>query len=112
MKKISKLFLLLVVAFTTVSLTSCLNDDDEPIYVKLTDTQKQTAILKAEGGYSGKFYYFKYDTSSIYKVAQDSLSTYFSLTAIHDTDTITSANITTSFPVSILASLPRPTLRS
>lgn len=107
MKKISKLFLLLVVAFTTVSLTSCLNDDDEPIYVKLTDTQKQTAILKAEGGYSGKFYYFKYDTSSIYKVAQDSLSTYFSLTAIHDTDTITSANITTSFPVSILASFTK-----
>lgn len=109
MKKISKLFLLLVVAFTTVSLTSCLNDDDDPVYVKLTDTQKQNAIMKAEGGYSGKLYYFKYNPSSIYKVAQDSISTYFSLTAAHeaDVDTITSANITTSFPVSILASFTK-----
>ena len=106
MKKILKLFLLLVVAFTTVSLTSCLNDDEESVYTNLTDTQKQNAILKAEGGYSGKLYYFKYNPSSIYRVSQDSVSTYFSLIAAHEAaaDTITSANITTSFPVRILAS--------
>ena len=106
MKKISKLFLLLVVAFTTVSLTSCLNDDDEPIYTTLTGTQKQNAILKAEGYYTGKLYYFKKNSSSMYGVSQDSVSTYFSLKAAHEAaaDTITSANITTSFPVRILAS--------
>ena len=106
MKKISKLFLLLVVAFTTVSLTSCLNDDDEPIYTTLTDTQKQNAILKVVGSYSAKLHYFKKNSSSMYGVSQDSVSTSFLLTAAReaDADTITSTNITTSFPVRILAS--------
>lgn len=106
MKKISKLFLLLVVAFTAVSFTSCLSDDDEPVYVKLTATQKQNAVTDAQGVYTGKYYYFKNNPSSIYKVSQDSIASYFSLqpTLKEGEDSISSATVTSSFPVKILAS--------